>query len=129
MRHFHSYARLVPGANNSGSRRQNRRSKEGNRYPKITFAHAAIRAVQYYPEIRSFYQASSTSKGRPIARALVAKEIARLAYVVLKPRVDYDQTFKGMPLSRSKQPVRPRRASPNLRLEPPSQKDGPHPRR
>lgn len=112
-RHFHSYARLVPGADNSGGRTRNRRSKEGNRYLKITFSHAALRAVQYYPEIRTFYQHRVRTKGKPIARALVAKEIARIVYFVLKRQVDYDQTFKGVPLSHSKQPIRPRRGSPD----------------
>lgn len=129
VRHFHSYARLVPGADNSGGRTRNRASREGSRYLKIAFAHAAIRAVQYYPEIRAFYTERVRTKGRPIARTLVAKEIARIAYFVLKRRVDYDQTFKGVPLSRLKTPTWPRRGSPDARLEPPSDKDGSHPQR
>ena len=112
-RHFVSYCRLVPGADNSGGRTRNRRSKEGNRYLKLTFSHAALRAVQFYPEIRTFHQNRVRSKGKPIARALVAKELARIVYLVLKPQVDYDQTFKGVPLSNSKQPILPRRGSPD----------------
>jgi transposase len=119
-RHFVSYCRLVPGADNSGGRTCNRRSKEGNRYLKLTFAHAALRAVQYYPEIRTFYQNRVRSKGKPIARALVAKELARIVYFVLKRQVDYNQTIKGVPLSHSKQPIRPRRGTPDSLLEPPS---------
>jgi transposase len=112
-RHFVSYCRLVPGADNSAGRTRSRRSKEGNRYLKLTFSHAALRAVQYYPEIRSFYQQRVRTKGKPIARALVAKELARIVYFVLKRQVDYDRTFKGVPLSHSKQPIRPRRRSPD----------------
>lgn len=69
--------------------------------------------MQYYPEIRTFHQQRVRSKGKPIARALVAKELARIVYFVLKRQVDYDQTFKGVPLSHSKQPIRPRRGSPD----------------
>jgi transposase len=113
-RHFFSYCRLVPGASNSGSRVQHRRSKEGNRYLKATFGHAAIRAVQYYPEIRDFYQKKLRRKNRWIARTLIAKEIARIAYYVLHDHVDFNGTFKGVPLSRLKQPEWPRRASPDV---------------
>ena len=111
-RHFFSYCRLVPGAANSGGKTQHRRSKEGNRYLKATFSHAALRAVQYYPEIRAFYQKKARRKNRFVARAIVAKEIARIAYYVLHDQVDFNGTFKGVPLSKLKQPEWPRRASP-----------------
>jgi transposase len=113
-RHFFSYCRLVPGADNSASRTRHRRSKEGNRYLKATFSHAALRAVQHYPEIRAFYQRKARKKNRFIARALVAKEIARIVYYVLHNHVDFNGTFKGVPLTKLKQPKWPRRASPEL---------------
>jgi transposase len=37
-----------------------------------------------------------------VARALVAKEIARIAYHVLSKGEDFDGRFKGVPLSRVK---------------------------
>lgn len=112
-RHFFSYCRLVPGASNSGGKTQHRRSKEGNRYLKATFSHSALRAIQYYPEIRAFYQAKLRRKNRFVARALVAKELARIAYYVLHDQVDFNGTFKGVPLTHLKQPQWPRRASPD----------------
>ena len=51
---FFSYCRLVPGAANSGGRTRHRSgAKQGNRYLKLAFSHAAVRAVQYYPQIRT----------------------------------------------------------------------------
>jgi len=29
-------------------------SKDGNRYLTIAFSHAAVRAIQYYPEIKAY---------------------------------------------------------------------------
>lgn len=47
---FFSYCRLVPGAANSAGKNRHRSgSKEGNRYLKIAFSHACIRAVQVLP--------------------------------------------------------------------------------
>jgi transposase len=113
-RNFFSYCRVVPGAANSGGRTRHQRSKEGNRYLKATFGHAALRAIQYYPEIRAFYQKKLRGKNRFVARAIVAKEIARIVYYVLHDHVDFNGTFKGVPLSKLKQPQWPRRASPDV---------------
>jgi transposase len=111
-RHYFSYCRLVPGAANSGGKTRHRRSKEGNRYLKATFSHAAVRAIQYYPEIKAFYRKKARTKNRFVARAIVAKELARIVYYVLHDQVDFNGTFKGVPLSKLKQPTWPRRASP-----------------
>jgi transposase len=97
-RHFCSYARLVPGARNSGNSRRHGRSKEGNRYLKSAFRNAGIRAVQYEPTVKAWYQKKLRAKGKPIAHALVAKESARLADQVLKDDVDVNGTVKGVPI-------------------------------
>jgi transposase len=64
VRHFHSYCRLVPGADNSGGKRRHKRSRDGNRYLKLAFHHAAVRAIQYVPEIKAEYSAGGGGKGR-----------------------------------------------------------------
>ncbi|MHC4067538.1 MAG: transposase [Planctomycetota bacterium] len=111
---FFSYCRLVPGAANSAGRAPHRSgSKQGNRYLKLAFSHAAVRAVQYYPEIRAFCGAKKRKKPDRIARTLVALEIARIVYHVLKKREDFNGLFKGKPLSRRKQSQWPRLASPS----------------
>ena len=52
---FFSYCRLVPGADNSGGRTRHRSgSKAGNRYLRLAFSPAAVRAIQSSPEIRAF---------------------------------------------------------------------------
>lgn len=112
-RHFFSYCRLVPGAKNSGGKIRHRPSKEGNRYLKNAFRSAAVRAVQYEPAVKAWYEKKLRAKGRPIAQTLVAKELARIVFHVLQDQVDFNGTFKGVPIQNVKHVRRPRRASPN----------------
>jgi transposase len=117
-RQFFSYSRLVPGAENSGGRTRHRSGhKAGNRYLKLAFSHAAVRAIQHYPEIRSFYQRKGRKKPPRVARTLVAKELARIAYYILRNEEDFDGRFKGQPLSRQKTPPWPRPAGPERKLD------------
>jgi len=111
-RDFLSYCRLVPGAGNSGGKTRHKRTKDGNRYLKLAFSHAAVRAIQYFPEIRAFYRATARRKPPALARALVAKELARIVYYMLSKQEAFNGTFKGTPLSRTKTPKWPRLASP-----------------
>ena len=111
-RHFHSYCRLVPGADNSGGKTRHKRSKDGNRYLKLAFHHAAVRAVQYFPEIQREYRRLARRKGKPIARALIAKELATIVYAMLTKGEPFNGTFRGHVLSRTKRPKWPRLASP-----------------
>ena len=112
-RQFFSYCRVVPGAHNSAGKSRHSRRKDGNRYLKLALRHAAIRAIQHYPEIQRFYRRKARQKNPAIARTLVQKEIARAVYIVLKEQVDYNHTFKGQPLQRRKPARWPRRASPD----------------
>jgi len=112
---FFSYCRLVPGASNSGGKRSHSHRKDGNRYLKLAFSHASVRAVQYYPVVRSFFERKRREKPEAIARAIVAKEIARISYHVLRKREDFNGRFKGTPMSRHKKPnwpLRPRSTEP-----------------
>lgn len=113
VRQFFSYCRVVPGAHNSGGKSRHARRKDGNRYLKIAFSHAAIRAIQYHPEIKRFYQRKARQKNPAIARTLVQKELARSVYIVLKEQIDFNHTFKGQPLSKRKALKWPRQASPD----------------
>lgn len=76
------------------------------------FSSAAVRAIQYYPEIRAWYSRKARKKNRHVARALVAKEIARIVYHVLSRQEDFNHRFKGVPLERRKKQEWPRRPSP-----------------
>ncbi len=110
---FFSYCRLVPGADNSAGKKRHRSgSKVGNCYLKLAFSHAATRAIQYYPEIKAFYKTKLKRKPIRIARTLVALEIARIVYQVLKSNEDFNGRFKNRQLSRRKQSQWPRLASP-----------------
>ena len=112
-RQYFSYCRLVPGADNSASRHRHRSGhKAGNRYLKLAYSHAALRAIQHYPEIKKFYQAKARKKHPKIARAVVAKELARIVYFLLVYDRDFDGKFKGTELARQKTPPWPRPAGP-----------------
>jgi transposase len=112
-KHFVSYCRLVPGAKNSNRTvRHKSGNKDGNKYLKIAFSDAAVRALQYYPEYRSLYQKIRRRANEPIARTVVAKELARIVYYILTHKTDY-KGLKGQPISRQKSLQWPRLASPN----------------
>jgi transposase len=110
---FLSYCRLVPGADNSAGRTRHRSGhKAGNRYLKLAFSHAAVRAVQYFPVVRGWYQRQLRRKPKRIAQTRVAIELARIVYHVLRTEEPYNEQFKGTPLTRRKALQWPRLASP-----------------
>lgn len=108
---FFSYCRLVPSAKNSNRHAKQRSSKDGNKYLKIAFADAAVHAIQYYPEIRGFYNKMVRRSNEPVARAIVAKELAKIVYYVLKNKTPY-RGFKGLPISHQKSMQWPRLKNP-----------------
>ncbi len=111
-KHFVSYSRLVPAADNSNHRTHHRSSKDGNKYLKIAFSDAAVHAIQYYPEFKRFFQKMTRRSNPGIARTLVAKELARIVYFILKNKTPY-KGFKGQPISRAKSAQWPRLPSPH----------------
>ena len=111
-KHFASYCRLVPAADNSNRHVHHRSSKDGNKYLKIAFSEAAVHAIQYYPEYRAFYQRIARRSSQAIARTVVAKELAKIVYHLLKNKTDYTG-FKGQPISRHKSQQWPRLPSPH----------------
>jgi len=88
-KHFVSYCRLVPAADNSNRSVHHRSSKDGNKYLKIAFSDAAVHAVQYYPEYKRLFQKLARRSNEPIAYAVVAKELAKIVYYVLKNKTQY----------------------------------------
>lgn len=117
VKKFLSYCRVVPGAKDSNkTRRIKSGNKEGNVYLKIAFTDAAVHAVRYYSEVREFYNKMRRRTNDAIARTLVAKELAKITYFILKEKTEY-KGFKGKPISRQKSQVWPRLRSPILRLD------------
>ncbi len=111
-KHFLSYCRLVPAAENSNRRMHQRSSKDGNKYLKIAFSDIAVHAIQYYPEIKSFYQKMLRRTNKHVARTIVAKEFAKIVYYILKNKSPY-KGFKGLPISHQKSLQWPRMISPD----------------
>jgi len=110
---FYSYCRLVPGSDNSNRKLKHKSgNKDGNKYLKMAFTEAGFKATQFYTEINQFYQSKARKKHKNIARILVAKELAKICFFVLKEKVDFNNTFKSTKLSREKSKQWPRLANP-----------------
>ena len=94
---FLSYSRLVPGSRDSGgSRRHKSGCKDGNKYLRIVFGDAAVAGYTHYPAVKRFYQKIKRRSGKNIARAVVAKELAKITWHVLSKGEAY-KGFKGQP--------------------------------
>ena len=78
----------------------------------MAFHHAAVRAIQYFGEIRAEYQRLVRRKGKPIARALIAKELATIVYAILSKEEPFNGRFRSITLTRQKTRQWPRLASP-----------------
>lgn len=89
----------MPGAQDSAASRRHKPSLDGNRYLKIAFHHAAVRAAQYYPEIHREYEQLIRRKGKAIARALIAKELGSIVYHVLTRQEAFNGRFRGFQLT------------------------------
>lgn len=114
-KNFFSYCRLVPCARNSaGKIRQKSASKDGNKYLKIVFSDSAIHALQYYPVIKKYYNSKLRKKNKHLAKTIIAKEIARIVYHVLKNKSEFNNFFKGKELKHTKSLQWPRITNPNV---------------
>jgi transposase len=111
-KHFVSYCRLVPAADNSNHTVHHRSSKDGNKYLKIAFSDIAVHAIQFYPEYKRLFQKLSRRSGEATARTVIAKELAKIVYYVLKNKSSY-KGLKGQPISRQKSQQWPRLSSPH----------------
>ncbi|RPI03137.1 MAG: IS110 family transposase, partial [Ignavibacteriae bacterium] len=111
-KHFASYCRLVPAADNSNRSVHHRSSKDGNKYLKIAFSDAAVHAIQFYPEYKRLFQKLARRSNEATARTVVAKEIAKIVYYILKNKTQY-KGLKGQPITRQKSLQWPRLASPD----------------
>lgn len=112
IKNFFSYCRLTPSARNSGGKTKQRSSKDGNKYLRVAFADAATRAVQHYPVIRRYYNSKLRKKNKMISKTILAKEIARIVYQVLKKKENYNNKFKGIELEHTKSLQWPRVVNP-----------------
>ena len=84
----------------------------------IAFHHAAIRAIQYVPEVKAEFQRWQRRKGKPIARALIAKELATIVYAMLSNGEPFNKQFHGHPVITTKRCTWPRLANPPASLMP-----------
>lgn len=109
---FTSYCRLVPGAKDSGgSHRHKSGNKDGNRYLRAAFGQAAVSAYTHYKVVRKFYRKIKRRSGRPVARAVVAKELAKGVWHMLTKDEEY-KGFKGQPVRAASQTCWPQPINP-----------------
>lgn len=81
---FASYCRLVPGSKNSGGKARHRSaSKDGNKYLRLAFGHAAVSAYSRYGPVKKFYNNLKRRSGKPVARTVVAKELSKIIWHLL----------------------------------------------
>lgn len=100
---FTSYCRLVPGAKDSGgSHRHKSGNKDGNKYLRAAFGQAAVSAYTHYKVVKKFYRKIKRRSGRPVARAVVAKELSKGVWYMLTRDEEY-KGFKGQPVRAASQ--------------------------
>jgi len=112
VKHFFSYCRLVPAARNSAGKTKQRSSKDGSKYLKAVFSDAAVHALQYYPTIKKYHDSKLRRKKKQVAHAVIAKEIARIVFFVLKNKSSFNNQFKGLKIEQKKSDQWPRITSP-----------------
>ena len=83
----------------------------------MAFHFAAIRAIQYFAEIRTECQRLQRRKGKPIARALTPEALAPIVYAMLSKEEAFNGKFRGHDLTRKKRCTWPRLASPPASYE------------
>ena len=84
----------------------------------MAFHHATIRAIQYFPEVKAEFQRWQRRNGKPIARALVAQELATIVYAMLTKGEPYNKQFHGHAVITTKRCTWPRLANPSTSLMP-----------
>ncbi|MCD6419033.1 IS110 family transposase, partial [bacterium] len=100
-KHFASYCQLAPGSADSGGRHKLKHvPKDGNGYLKYVFTESALKAIIYYVGIKQFYESKLRKTNAPVARTIVAKELARIVYYVLT-REEPFKSFKGIAVNKS----------------------------
>ena len=95
-----------------------RRLKGAHRYLKMAFHHAAIRAVQYFPEVKAEFQRWQQRKGKPIARAPIAKKLATIVFATLSKDEPFNKQFHGRAVTTTTRCTWPRLANPPASLSP-----------
>ena len=84
----------------------------------MAFHHAALHAIQYGPEVNAECQRWQRRKGTPIARALIATELATIVYAMLTKDEPFNKHFHGQPGTTTKRCTWPRLANPLTSLLP-----------
>jgi transposase len=95
-----SYAGLVPGAKNSNKTIKNISSKQRNKYLKHAFKEASVHAIHFFPAVKEFYYFKQKKHNKAQAHTLVAKELARTLFYLMKENMEHPR-FKGKYIKKS----------------------------
>lgn len=109
---FTSYCRLVPGSSDSGGKHRHKSgNKDGNKYLRMAFGQSAISAYTHYGVVKKFYNKIKRRSGKPVARVVVGKELAKIVWHMLTKNQEY-KGFKGQATRKASQTYWPRPISP-----------------
>ncbi|SHG70180.1 Transposase [Fodinibius roseus] len=95
-----------------GSHRHKSGNKDGNKYLRAAFGQAAVSAYTHYKGVKKFYRKIKRRSGRPIARAVVGKELAKGVWHMLTKNQGY-KGFKGQPVRAASGTCWPQPINPN----------------
>ncbi|QJR36780.1 hypothetical protein [Gemmatimonas sp. TET16] len=68
--------------------------------------------MQYFPEVKAEFQHWKRRKGKPIARALIVKELAAIVYAMLSKGEPFNKQFHGHPVATTERSTWPRLPDP-----------------
>lgn len=100
-RKFFSYCRVVPGASNSGGRLAHKHGRQGNAYLRKALGDAAVHAIAQHSIVTELFKRWCKRYPEAQARTMIAKELARGAYHVMRNREAY-RGLKGRALEKRK---------------------------
>ncbi|WP_441000699.1 hypothetical protein [Fodinibius sp. SL11] len=79
---------------------------------RAAFGQAAVSAYTHYKVVKKFYRKIKRRSGKPVARAVVAKELAKGVWYMLTRNEEY-KGFKGRPVRAASQTCWPQPISPH----------------
>jgi len=91
VNNYSSYCCCVKSERLSNNKKKGaNNSKNGNRYLAWAYIEAAIFAINWYPEIKRYYQKKLAKTNRFVAVKTIAHKLARASYFIMRDKVPFD---------------------------------------
>jgi len=99
-KHLASYSRYTQKIHQSGRLNKHyNTSKEGNAYLKWAFSEVVINAIRFDKDIRKCYQRHLSKKGKPVAKAIIGRNLTTVVFNVWTN----NESYKGFKVSKKNQ--------------------------